>query len=111
MLRGVEDGNRPLQVLVQRRGAARLVVDLLRGKDREEATWGYQKQAPYSSEMKKLYEDRGLAWVDYPEIVTLPSNSTVPGAKLPCADPMVSPWVGNAESVTLTMPESVRRSA
>ena len=52
-------------------GAARLVVDLLRGKDREEATWAYQKRAPYSSEMRQLYEDRGLPWVDYPEIVRL----------------------------------------
>ncbi len=50
-------------------GASRLVIDLLRGVDREEATWVYQENAPYSLEMRQLYEDRGLEWTDYPEIV------------------------------------------
>jgi SLOG cluster2/TIR domain len=50
-------------------GAARLVIDLLRGIDRPEATWDYQKNAPHAAEMKELYIQRGLKWLDYPEMV------------------------------------------
>ncbi|MCW1925677.1 TIR domain-containing protein [Luteolibacter arcticus] len=50
-------------------GVAELVIDLLRGEDRMEATWDYQKNAPHSVKMRELYERRGIGWVDYPEIV------------------------------------------
>lgn len=60
-------------------GAARLVIDLLRGIDREEATWAYQKEAPYSTEMRHLYEDRGLGWIDYPEIIKLLKDRGITG--------------------------------
>jgi SLOG-like protein/TIR domain-containing protein len=52
-------------------GVARLVIDLLRGNDREEVTWDYQKRAPFASEMKALYSQRGLPWLDYADIVAL----------------------------------------
>ena len=52
-------------------GVARLVIDLIRGKDREEASWDFQKRAPFAPEMRALYEQRGVAWMDYPEIVSL----------------------------------------
>jgi SLOG cluster2/TIR domain len=52
-------------------GVARLVIDLIHGKDREEATWNYQKRAPFAPEMRALYEQRGIEWIDYPEIVSL----------------------------------------
>lgn len=52
-------------------GAARLVIDLLRGIDRPEATWDYQQQAPFAKEMRDLYQQRGLEWLDYPEMVAL----------------------------------------
>jgi hypothetical protein len=52
-------------------GAARLVLDLLRGSDREEATWDYQKGAPNAIEMRQLYEQRGLTWLDYPAITEM----------------------------------------
>lgn len=52
-------------------GAAEMVIDLLRGEDREEASWGYQKRAPHAPEMRALYEERGIEWLDYPEIVSL----------------------------------------
>jgi hypothetical protein len=52
-------------------GVAKLVIDLIRGKDREEATWDYQKRAPFAPEMRALYEQRRLEWMDYPEIVSL----------------------------------------
>ena len=52
-------------------GAAQLVIDLIQGKTREEATWDYQKAAPFASEMKALYALRGIPWLDYPEITDL----------------------------------------
>ena len=52
-------------------GAARLVIDLAEGRARPEATWEYQKRAPFAPEMKELYLKRGLEWMDYPEIAAL----------------------------------------
>ena len=52
-------------------GVAKLVIDLIRGTDREEATWDYQKRAPFAPEMRALYEQRRIEWIDYPEIVSL----------------------------------------
>jgi hypothetical protein len=60
-------------------GVARLVIDLLDGKPREEATWDYQKRAPFSLEMRMLYEQRGLEWLDYPEIIDLLRQKGVVG--------------------------------
>jgi hypothetical protein len=60
-------------------GAARLVIDLLHGIDREEATWEYQKRAPFAPEMRKLYEQRGLEWLDYPQMTALLRNKSVAG--------------------------------
>jgi len=50
-------------------GVPRMVIDLLRGKDRPEATWEYQKRAPFAPEMRELYKQRGLEWFDYPDMV------------------------------------------
>jgi hypothetical protein len=69
----------PVFVLGAFGGAARLVIDLLHGIDREEATWAYQKEVPFSTEMRHLYEDRGLGWVDYPEIAQLLKDKGVAG--------------------------------
>ena len=52
-------------------GVAKLLIDLIQGVSREEATWEYQKEAPFAPEMKQIYLDRGLTWLDYPEMVTL----------------------------------------
>lgn len=52
-------------------GVAKLLIDLIRGTPREEATWQYQKQAPFAPEMKQIYLDRGLPWLDYPEMTSL----------------------------------------
>jgi hypothetical protein len=52
-------------------GATRLVIDLLRGIDRPEATWDYQRRAPFAPEMREIYGQRGLEWLDYPEMVAL----------------------------------------
>jgi SLOG cluster2/TIR domain len=52
-------------------GVAQLVIDLIHGNNREEATWDYQKRAPFAPEMRALYEQRGVEWMDYPEIISL----------------------------------------
>jgi hypothetical protein len=52
-------------------GAARLVIDLLRGIDRPEATWEYQQHAPCAPEMRAIYGQRGVQWLDYPQMTAL----------------------------------------
>ena len=59
-------------------GVARLVIDLIHGKEREEATWEYQKNAPFAPEMRALYEQRAV-WLDYPEMVSLLREKGVEG--------------------------------
>jgi hypothetical protein len=49
-------------------GAARLVIDLLHGQVRPEATWEYQTRAPFAPEMKAIYDRQGLEWEDYDEV-------------------------------------------
>ena len=66
----VEKGQ-PVFVIGAFGGAARLVADLLRGVDREEATWEYQKRAPHAVAMRDLYAARGLPWLDYPDLVAM----------------------------------------
>ena len=60
-------------------GVAKLVIDLIHGNDREEAAWAYQKRAPFAPEMRALYEQRGIGWMDYPEIVSLFREKGVQG--------------------------------
>jgi hypothetical protein len=60
-------------------GAARLAIDLLRGVDREEASWEYQRRAPFAPQMRELYQARGVEWMDYPEIVALLRGKGVAG--------------------------------
>jgi hypothetical protein len=60
-------------------GVAKLVIDLIRGNDREEATWDYQKRAPFAPEMRALYEQRRIEWMDYPEMVALLREKDVEG--------------------------------
>ena len=49
-------------------GAAALVIDIIEGVERKEATWDYQKQAPHSDDVVQLYEEHDVDWVTYPEI-------------------------------------------
>jgi hypothetical protein len=60
-------------------GVAGLVIDLLSGTDRQEATWDFQKQAPFAAEMRALYEARGLDWWDYPDMVQFLREKGVAG--------------------------------
>jgi hypothetical protein len=47
-------------------GVAKLVIDLIRGKEREEATWDYQSVRPSLPRCVHSYEQRGIEWIDYP---------------------------------------------
>ena len=69
-------------------GAAGLVIDLLQGKDRVEATWDYQRQAPFAPEMRGLYAARNRDWWDYPEMVSLLREKSITG---------INPWLTEDE--------------
>jgi hypothetical protein len=60
-------------------GVARLAIDLLQGKDRDEAIWNYQQQAPFAPGMRQLYETRGPAWWDYPDMVQFLRDKGIAG--------------------------------
>ena len=60
-------------------GVAKLVIDLIHGTDREETTWDYQKRAPFAPEMRALYEQCDIGWMDYSEIVSLFRQKGVAG--------------------------------
>lgn len=60
-------------------GAAALAVDLLEGKDRPEATWEYQRCAPFSEEIRATYQRCGQEWWDYPDMVKLLRTTGVAG--------------------------------
>lgn len=49
-------------------GAAALVIDLLEGRERTEFTSEYQRAAPFTDEMRALYDRLGLAWESYEEM-------------------------------------------
>ena len=60
-------------------GAAALVIDLLEGRERPEATWEYQRRAPHAEGMRELYDQCGQTWWDYPEMVELLRNTGAAG--------------------------------
>jgi hypothetical protein len=49
-------------------GCARMVADVIRGINREEMSWDFQRRAPYAVEMRNLYETRGVGWSSYEEM-------------------------------------------
>jgi hypothetical protein len=50
-------------------GVATLAIDLLEGKERAEASWEYQRRAPFAEEMRDLYRRCGQPWLDYPQMM------------------------------------------
>lgn len=59
---------RPVYLVGAFGGCARLVLDALDGKDREELTWKYHQALPHASELRKLYADHGVAWDEFEHI-------------------------------------------
>ncbi len=60
-------------------GVAAMVVDILQGKDREEMTWDYQRNAPHAEAMRTLYKKRGDNWQGYDEMITILRNKGIAG--------------------------------
>jgi len=46
-------------------GCARMIADVLEKIHRSEMSWDFQKGAPHSEAMRKLYQTRGLNWWSY----------------------------------------------
>ncbi len=59
---------RPLYLVGAFGGCARLVFDALEGRSRSELHWDHQKAAPFSEELRTLYQQRGEAWDEYDAI-------------------------------------------
>lgn len=71
---------KPLFLIGAFGGAARLVIDLLEGRDRPEMSWEYQRGAPHAEGMRHLYEARG-EWVTYQTLRDLAAELGVHGLK------------------------------
>jgi len=59
---------RPVYLVGAFGGCARLVFDALDGRSRPELRWDYQKTAPYSEELRSLYQQRAETWDEYDAI-------------------------------------------
>lgn len=59
---------RPVYLVGAFGGCARLVFDALEGNSRPELQWDHQRVAPYSEELRTLYEQRGETWDEYDAI-------------------------------------------
>jgi hypothetical protein len=59
---------RPLYLVGAFGGCARLVFDALEGRSRPELHWDHHKAAPYSEDLRSLYQQRGEAWDEYDAI-------------------------------------------
>jgi SLOG cluster2/TIR domain len=55
----------PLYLIGAFGGAAKLIIDLIEGRPRNEFTWDVQKAAPHTDAMRALYQQHGPAWEDY----------------------------------------------
>ena len=59
---------RPVYLVGAFGGCARLVFDALEGRSRPELHWDHQKTAPYSEELRVIYQQRNEAWDEYDAI-------------------------------------------
>jgi len=55
------------------------VSELLEGRIPPEFTWEFQKQAPYTSQMRQLYVDHAIEWQDYDELARMCRSLGVSG--------------------------------
>ena len=70
---------RPLYLCGAYGGAAALLIDLLKGRARDDFTWNYQKRAPHAEAMREIYEQEKTPWLDYPAMTTYLSGLGVAG--------------------------------
>jgi hypothetical protein len=60
---------RPIYLIGAFGGCARSIIDTIEGISREELTWKYQKEMPFSEELHEIYKEQKLTWLEYEEIV------------------------------------------
>ena len=71
--------NQPVFLIGAYGGAAAMVIDIIEGNDRPEATWDFQKHAPHTGEVKGLYAEHGIEWESYEHIVQFLRDKGVAG--------------------------------
>ena len=71
--------NQPVFLIGAYGGATAMVIDIIEGKKRPEASWEFQKKAPHSRELKQLYGDFGIEWVSYDRIIEFLRGKGVAG--------------------------------
>ena len=52
-------------------GAAATAIELLHYRVPREFSWEFQKQAPHAEAMRNLYIERGVEWLDYPDMAAI----------------------------------------
>jgi hypothetical protein len=72
---------RPLYIVGAFGGCGRLLFDALDGGPRAELTWDHQKAAPFSEELRTLYQQRGEAWDEYDAIASELRTRGIAGLK------------------------------
>lgn len=72
---------RPLYLVGAFGGCARLVFDALEGRSRPELQWDHQRVAPYSEELRTVYQQRGQAWDEYDAIAAELKASGIAGLR------------------------------
>ncbi len=72
---------RPVYLVGAFGGCARLVFDALEGRSRPELQWDHQKTAPYSEELRVIYQRRGESWDEYDAIADELKSRGIAGIK------------------------------
>jgi len=62
---------RPIYLAGAFGGCTRLIIDTIEGISRKEITWEYQKEIPFSDELRQIYQERGQDWDEYGQISDL----------------------------------------
>ncbi len=71
--------NQPVFLIGAFGGAAAMIIDIIEGKDRIEATWDFQKAAPHSVELRELYDKYNIPWDNYEEIIDVLRKKGIAG--------------------------------
>ncbi|MEJ1379019.1 MAG: TIR domain-containing protein [Candidatus Sedimenticola sp. (ex Thyasira tokunagai)] len=78
ILLSIEAGH-PLFLIGAFGGAAQLAIDLIEGRDRPEASWAYQRRAPFAEALRDKYRERGIPWTEYPVLIQRLRDAGVAG--------------------------------
>jgi hypothetical protein len=74
--------SQPVYLLGGLGGCARMVADLLLGRERAEMSWDFHKRAPHAEKLRQLYQERGeVGWWTYEEIVHFIKQQGIEGLR------------------------------